>query len=239
MSAPDSGGDEVLPVFMAVNCDNEEPEAALLIDGRSMLFIGEGGLDAIAFLINTRIDGKRKVVTGCSKTSTPWYAVMMSSVTGDDGESPGLAIQKRACGDASVDILYDFVVANGFHAPLESLLPIGTKAAVTAEETCAQLEQAWRLAGRQGYLGRQSASGKIINWPLCGNRVHTHSSGQTVVERRFRSVADCLQLLSTHPPDQSWQSDDIAVDVHSIYWGVHEMGPPRSTASPSPPSSPA
>jgi hypothetical protein len=238
MSTPGSGDGEVLPVFMAVNCDSEVPESALLIDGQSMLFLGESGLDAMAFLINTRLDPARKIVTGCSKTSTPWYAVMMSSVTGD-GESPGVAIQKRACGDASVDILYDFVVANGFHAPLETLLPVGTKAAATAAETCAQLEQAWMLAGRQGYLGRQSASGRIINWPLCGNQVHTHSSGQTVVERQFRSVADCLQLLSTHPPDQSWHTDDVALDVHSIYWGVHEVGPPRSTSSPSPPSSPA
>ena len=225
------------PVFMAVHkSDEDEPTGALLVNSKTLLeFSGPSGLDDMAVYIHTQVSDTRPVVTGCDTQSTPWYAVMMASV-GRSGTDE--ATRALACGPRSIDLLFDFAVSHGFCATLESLLPANVFAAKTPAETCAQLKTVWESAMAKGYLAREAASGRLVIWSLCGSEVVAHSSGQLVVQRRFRSVEDCLSLLKSHPPDQEWMQQD-ALDLTAIYWGVHGVGLPRTTASLQPPSSPA
>jgi len=183
-----------------------------------------GGLaEMAAYLVSKSEDTDRPLVTACSaNATTPWYSIMMAN------PALGKNIQQLARSQRTVDILFDFASSYGFYTPLDTLLPLGAQPAADAIGMCKQLEQVWQLGLRQGYLGRRAPSGKVVNWPLNGSKVTHHRDGQPFVQRLFRPVCDCLALSKSHPPDQSWVSEETFLDLTAVYWGVHDMGPPRS-----------
>jgi len=130
-----------------------------------------------------------------------------------------------------VDIMFDFMVSNGYPASMQSFAtPLGHSKswsgaeAATSEDydaivayckdDVAVLKQIYTAGLAQGWLARMTKANKKVVWVLHYDQQH----GTPYV----RNCIDCLNTLGRTPPNQSWMTDPIRIP-DTVAWATDSV----------------
>jgi len=144
------------------------------------------------------------------------------------GSMPG---QLRTLAMAHCDIMLQFAVQNGYFASMDSF----AQGSGIAPKTWNGLEasQAWETGDRTArkrvvdYCGEDVRClldlAQLIAKDKQAARQTKRGSRQIVPFRKLMNVDECLDMLSTSPPDQSWM--DTPPDLHKLFnWATGQDG---------------